>query len=101
MQVIGHIGKEWKKGEIRRLLVKGGHGVNLSWRDGAPVRLEILFWEDAVLKVRYGQRGGKSEIPPPLFFRIFRRLHSHHPVKGLIKMGIVFIAEVIGNLVHG
>lgn len=101
MQVIGHIGKEWKKGEIRRLLVKGGHGVNLSWRDGAPVRLEILFREDAVLKVRYGQRGGKSEISPPLFFRIFRRLHSHHPVKGLIKMGIVFITEVIGNLVHG
>lgn len=48
--------KEWKKGEIRGLLIKGGHGVNLSWRDGAPVRLEILFREDAVLKVRYGQR---------------------------------------------
>lgn len=48
--------REWKNGEIRGLFIKGGHRVNLSWRDGIPLCLELLPRADVVLKVRFESR---------------------------------------------
>lgn len=46
--------KAWKDGALKGIAIKGDHHVNLFWKDGVPVRLEILAGRDDALTVWFG-----------------------------------------------
>lgn len=53
--------RAWKDGELNGIAIKGGHRINLAWKDGVPVRLEIMAGRDEDMTVRFGrseQRAG-------------------------------------------
>lgn len=45
--------KAWKDGEVDGLVLKGGHRIHMSWRDGRPIRVEIMAKTDGKLRIRW------------------------------------------------
>lgn len=47
---------EWKDGEITGLIVRGGAGISLSWKEGKLIYIEIKGEPEAEFRLRYGSR---------------------------------------------
>ena len=45
--------EEWKDGSLRGIGIRGGHHMNLTWKDGQPVRVELLAGQDERITVRF------------------------------------------------
>lgn len=47
---------EWPEGSLCGIRIKGGHELNLTWRDSKPVQVELFAAADGKLNIRYAKK---------------------------------------------
>lgn len=55
VELLPALPKEWKDGQVTGLMARGGFQVDMEWKEGGLVGLEILSKLDNQLELRYGE----------------------------------------------